>query len=326
MKFVQRLGLAIGALMWVVSCGGSKTTSGGAGNGEQTGSDAGTVTPAGPTAASTGIGPIPVAASEEKTVCIIKNLGNAEDLVATSFVTDLAPGSHHLIVYRSTATAEQLTPTACSPFQGILQGDVPLVIVTREHLEYDLPKGVGVPLAPNQMLKIEAHYINATATAIQGQGTVAIHGQTAAATGPYQAADVGLWGTTQISVPARGTFTTPTNFQAGAAGMNIFALTTHEHHLGTEVKVWSSAAKGDTADQVADDKDWGSPLLEQFNPPLAQDGTKGLSYQCSWSNTTDQAVSFGESALNEMCFVIFYYYPSHGTDLCLDGSCMGRTQ
>ena len=326
MKLLSRLGLAACALTWMVSCGGSKTGNGSTGNGAQSGGDGGTVTPAGPTAASTGIGPIPIAASEEKTVCIIKRLGNADDLVATSFVTDLAPGSHHLIVYRSTETAEQLTPFACSPFQGILKGDVPLVIVTREHLEYDLPKGVGVPLAANQMLKIEAHYINATGTAIQGSANVGIHGKTAAETGPYQAADVGLWGTTQINVPARGTLTSPTQFQAGAPGTNIFALTTHEHHLGTEVKVWSSAKAGDTSDQVADDKDWGSPALEQFDPPLAQDGTKGLSYQCSWSNTTDQPVTFGESALNEMCFVIFYYYPSHGTDLCLDGSCMGRTQ
>jgi hypothetical protein len=35
-------------------------------------------------------------------------------------------------------------------------------------------------------------------------------------------------------------------------------------------------------------------------------------------------VSFGESALDEMCFVGGYYYPSQGMDLCLDGMCQLR--
>ena len=38
-------------------------------------------------------------------------------------------------------------------------------------------------------------------------------------------------------------------------------------------------------------------------------------------NTTDQPVKFGESALDEMCFVILYYYPSKGVDVCLDNRC-----
>jgi Copper type II ascorbate-dependent monooxygenase, C-terminal domain len=272
------------------------------------------------------IGPIPVAASQETTVCIVKRLDNAEDILATSFVSNLAPGSHHLIVYRSAETVEQTTPVACNPFQGILSGDVPLVIVTRAHLEYDMPSGVGIQLAKGQMIKIEAHYINTTDAAIEGSGTVAISGTPLAAAGSFQAADVGLWGTTNIAIAARSSFSTPVNFQPGVAGTKAFALTTHEHQLGTEAQVWSSASAGDVSDQVADDKDWASPTLETFDPAIAFNGTNGFSYQCSWTNPSANAVSFGESALDEMCFVIFYYYPSFGTDVCLDGSCQGRPQ
>ena len=76
--------------------------------------------------------------------------------------------------------------------------------------------------------------------------------------------------------------------------------------------------------QVLDEKDWSNPALKMFDPPIAFDGTNGLSYQCSWQNGTDQAVQFGESALNEMCFVGAYYYPSQGFDLCIDGRCKTR--
>ena len=49
-------------------------------------------------------------------------------------------------------------------------------------------------------------------------------------------------------------------------------------------------------------------------------GTNGLSYQCDWNNTTKSTVTFGESALDEMCFIGGYYYPGHGFDIRIDGS------
>ena len=309
-----RIGVLVGVVSFVGACGGSSHSPA-----------AGAADAGGPTAVAS-IGPIPVAASEETTVCIITHLANTEDIVATSFSSDLAPGSHHLILYRSEETVEQTTPFACTPFEGVLNGDVPLVIVTRAHLAFDLPSGVGIPLAQGQMVKIEAHYINTTGTALEGSGTVSITGTPAASAGPYQAASAGLWGTANIDIPALSSFSTPVNFQAGVAGTKIFALTTHEHHLGTEAQVWSSSSAGDVSDKVADDKDWTSPALEQFDPAIALDGTNGLSYQCSWTNPTNAAVTFGESALDEMCFIILYYYPSFGTDLCIDGSCQGRPQ
>jgi hypothetical protein len=299
-------GALFSLVFFLPSCSGSSHTNG--------------VSPPSDTSVATAsIGPIAVAAGEEKTVCIVKALDNAEDIVATSFISDLAPGSHHLIFYRSAATAEQLTPTTCNPFEGLLGGDVPLVIVTRGHLEYDLPSGVGIKLAKGQLLKIEAHYINTTSAPIQGVGSVQVKGTPLATAGSFQAADVGLWGTSNISVPAQSSFTTPVNFQKGIAGTKIFALTTHEHHLGTQAQVWASAQAGDVAHPIANDTDWANPAFVTFQEPLTMDGTNGLSYQCAWKNPTDTAVSFGESALNEMCFAIFYYYPSHGTDICLDG-------
>jgi hypothetical protein len=309
MRFDFKLAGALCSLLFSVSsCSGSSQANGGSPQ-------------AGGSIATASIGPIAVAAGEEKTVCIVKALDNTEDIVATSFVSDLAPGSHHLIFYRSSATAEQPTPTACNPFEGLLTGDVPLVIVTRGHLQYDLPSGVGVKLAKGQLLKIEAHYINTTSAPIQGVGSVQVKGTPLATAGKFQVADVGLWGTTKINVPAQSSFTTPVYFQAGIAGTNVFALTTHEHHLGTQAQVWESAQSGDVAHQIANDTDWANPAFVTFPQPIAMNGTNGLSYQCTWKNPTGTAVSFGESALNEMCFTIFYYYPGHGTDMCLDGMC-----
>ena len=37
-----------------------------------------------------------------------------------------------------------------------------------------------------------------------------------------------------------------------------------------------------------------------------------------------EELPFGESALREMCFLWVYYYPSHGFDVCTDGTCFSR--
>jgi hypothetical protein len=328
------------------ACGGSSSSSNGNGDGgAQPGSDSGTTggdasgadgggpgddsgttsdafNPMGPVQATTGIGPIPVAAGEEKTVCILKRLDTPVDIVATRIVADLAPGSHHLIVYKTNDANEVLTPYPCMPFQGLSASAVtPLVLAGKAHTDYPFPAGVGMAVGAHQMLRIEAHYINASNAAIMGSGTVQIEGLPASQAGSYQLADFGFWGTLQISIPPNGTFSTPVNFQRGISGTHVFAVSSHQHHLGTEVKVWKSASAGDTSNMILDEHDWSNPLLKSFTPPLDVASGTGFSYQCSWQNTTPNTVTFGESALNEMCFATFFYYPTHGFDRCIDGMC-----
>jgi Copper type II ascorbate-dependent monooxygenase, C-terminal domain len=281
--------------------------------------------PNAPVVATAGIGPIPVAAGGETTLCIEKRLTTTESILVTRMVADLSPGSHHLIVYQSTGTTEQLTPFACQPFEGLVSNTaVPLMLVGEEHVDYGFPVGVGMTVPAGQMLRVEAHYINTTSAAIQGMGNVQLEGLPLAAAGTFIEANFGFWGTLDIDIPANSTFSTPVLFQPGIAGTTVFTVSSHQHHLGTEVKVWMSADAGDTSDPILDETNWAAPALEQLTPPITFDGTNGFSYQCSWDNTTSSAVMFGESANDEMCFVGLYYYPSHGFDKCFDGTCPGR--
>ncbi len=274
--------------------------------------------------ATTSIGPIPVAAGEEKTVCVVAPLDSDEDIVVSSMTANLDAGSHHLVVSKTTEDVN-LTPTPCVTFSSILIGDAqPLIVVQTPHGVQTFPDGVGVLLPAHQRLRLEAHYLNSSTSAIEGNGSVTFAGTLASKAPPYQAADTYIWGTGKISLAAQAQYTTPIVFQAGQAGTHLLSITTHEHRLGTLVQAWTSDSPGTRGEMIANDSNWSEPVWHTLDKPVDFDGTNGVSLQCSWNNTTSDTVTFGESALDEMCFVLGFYYPSRGIDVCIDNRCVKR--
>ena len=271
------------------------------------------------------IGPIPLAPSEETTVCIVKRLSNPVDMWITDMHVNLAPGSHHLIVYTTKDTQEDLNPTPCSPFQGIAAGSaIPIILVNKEQVDWTFPQGIALLMGAQQMVRIEAHYINVTQNMLQGMGNVDIHGVAKTAAPSMKKADSLFWGTMNINIPPNATASTGPVFQQGIAGTHMFSITTHQHRLGTGIQVWESAQSGDMGTQIAKDMDWANPSWKMLTPEFDFNGTNGLTYQCDWNNTTNQTVTFGESALQEMCFVGGFYYPGQGFQVCVPQGCEFR--
>src|SRR5579862_4612388 len=67
-------------------------------------------------ATSLSIGPFQLAPGQEFTKCMVMPLGNAAELDAIRVDASLAPGSHHLILYRTDATTPSPAPFDCNPF------------------------------------------------------------------------------------------------------------------------------------------------------------------------------------------------------------------
>jgi hypothetical protein len=186
---------------------------------------------------------------------------------------------------------------------------------------------VGFEIQPNQMVKIEMHYVNTTNFQLDVMGKVSF--DTVPLTSTVTKTDLAFWGTTEIDIPPNSAGDTGVRFQAALAETKTFSLTTHQHHLGTEMRVWyADGADDPNKTQVASGKNWADPPLELFSPPLdfpANNGnklsTKGFAYQCTWNNTTPNQVKFGEGFNDEMCFLLQYYFPSQGFHICLDSFC-----
>jgi hypothetical protein len=284
-------------------------------------------------------GPVEAAPGDEFTRCVTKRLDNETAVHIGSIHNVLGAVSHHLIVYRVADGVENDTPTPCAPFTDALdpsQGS-PLMITQRHEELLELPEGVAFTFQPHQLIRLEMHYINA--------GT---QPSTLTATSTFiqlpdsefqNEADFLFIGNPDISIGAHQDFTLgPSYFPMpnDLAGIQIFAITGHEHQWGTGVTVATTtgASGPDTTVYDVDNFNWAEPETVRHDPPFTVPAGGGFRFTCNYRNDSDNAVGFGESANDEMCFFWAYYYPSHGSKVCahtdmfgsLDLCCPGNPQ
>ena len=274
------------------------------------------------------IGPFSLASAQEIVKCTIVQLPTSVDTDVIDIKTTLLPGSHHLILYRTNATATK-APYDCTSFEGVFNGDAPVFIAESAASEMQLPSGVAYHFTAGQYVLLEAHYINTTQATISAQGSVTL---TPGPSGTYQPADIMMCGS-YLSLqcnnggglnPGLMDATLPVGFYNGngltgkvdLTKLKFFAFTSHEHHRGTDVKIWkSSSTNVSAATQLYDNTSWNNPPLTVLpdNQLLTFGAGEGFAWQCHYDTRMDtNKVCFGESANDEMCFIWAYYYPSVG--------------
>jgi hypothetical protein len=268
------------------------------------------------------VGPITVQPGDENTQCVVTHLGNMNPIHVGQIHNVLSQGSHHMIVYRSTETTEQLTPFDCKPFTDTLdpaKGST-LMVTQKKDDTLALPSGVAFTLDANQMIRIELHYINPGSQPIQVTAQANFITMDDAAF--QNEAGFLFVGDPDITLAAHSSSTLGPIFfpvPADYAGAQFFAITGHEHQYGTNVVASVATGKGDPGTPVYNVSDWlwSEPATVASNPPFTIPSGGGFNFSCSWNNTSDNQVSFGESATDEMCFFWAYYYPSIGSKVCM---------
>jgi hypothetical protein len=276
---------------------------------------------------TTTLSPFTLEPGRETTRCVVKRLDNATALWVTDIATRLARGSHHLIIYKSSATEEQAQPFVCDPFVETLKGEtVPLMITQIREETLAFPNGVAFRFEPNQMIRLEAHYLNYYPDPIEASAEVRFEG--IAESDVVSEANLLFYGNPDLSIAPQSEWTSPWRYLSVLPGTRVFALTGHTHAFGTGVDIQLGTDEATDGDAVYPPAGapfvWDEPPMAHFSPPLAFDGSRGFRYRCSWNNTSDTTLTFGESARKEMCFFWAYYYPSQGYRLCFSPGDLGR--
>jgi hypothetical protein len=270
-------------------------------------------------------GPVDVAPGVEDTRCVTLSLGNDIPVKIHSIENALAGGSHHLIIYRMASGELNDTPTPCDPFVDTLDPTkgAPLMITQRADEVLQLPPGVAFTLQPEQVIRLEMHFINTSPSeTITVEAESTFHAMADADF--VHEADFLFIGSPDIDLPNQpGVEQTlgPVYFPLPSSldDVNIFAITGHTHHLGTDVDVEMTATEGGGGTMVyaPDPFSWSEPETVFHDPPIQVPVDGGFRFTCKYVNDSGQRVQFGESANDEMCFFWAYYYPSRGSKVCM---------
>ena len=254
-----------------------------------------------------------VAPGEESTKCLKVRLPNANAVEIGRVHNTLSAASHHLVVSAVTDPSETESDLFdCHPFRAVLIG-APLTVSQKHDDTVLLPQGVAFPLEASQLMHLEMHYINTGTETVDVTATSNLY-PLAAPGADIQEASFIIIGTLDIQVPASSEYEHPWSYVAmpdAFAGVNIYGATGHTHRFGTAARLALADANGDNPQTIYDPSpySWSEAELKFFDQPVHVPAGGGFSFQCAWNNPTDSVVTYGESALQEMCFFWTYYYP-----------------
>lgn len=269
---------------------------------------------------------ITVMPGEEFTKCFYFTTPNTEKVAVHKWVSDMTPGSHHMIMYR-TLQGEQPPDGTVDDCPGGFAVPVYGTQIPHEEIEFPADDGFGKPLAQELFQTkgyFEMHYFNPTDAPLHATVTVSAY-----ALLPEIAKNVGNYTKTDLVATYNNDIVIPPNAMdltisatCNAIDANIWMMSTHSHKQSVATKVT------DGSTMVFESTDWEHPGNRRWAAPEFHRFDSGeMTWSCTYTNMGDNAgrvVTSGSSAkTDEMCMMTGYYFPASGPKGCImdSGQC-----
>ena len=168
-------------------------------------------------------------------------------------------------------------------------------------------------LQPADQVVLRLHLFNTSDHALTGHSGVLV--KTTSAYAVKEVAGSVLAGTIQLSIPpGKSTQTGSCTLGSDATVFNVFP---HMHQLGRSMKAVAELMDGSETVLFDGPFEFDAQLRYELDPLLLHAGDR-VRVECSYENTTGAVVGFGESSLDEMCFIgLSSYPPISSSALCL---------
>jgi hypothetical protein len=167
-----------------------------------------------------------------------------------------------------------------------------------------LPEGVAYKIPKGQQVNLNLHLFNLQDGALEGVSGVKIRTTTADKVKEF--AQVTLAGTVQLAIPS-GTSTSKGTCTL-ASDATLFAVSPHMHQLGSHLKAVAKPKSGAPVTLFDGPYDFNEQRQYPANMLKLSAGDT-VDVECTYNNTTERQVGFGESSLDEMCFIGLYRFP-----------------
>lgn len=232
-----------------------------------------------------------------------------EDVLITAFAPQSPPGTHHATFGVSPSANGPDGVYACGVglsadrrLQGSGAGTEPS----------ELPPGIAMRVHRGEQIMMNVHLFNATDEPLRGRSGMWI--KTIAEGEAVAEAETVLAGPLSLFVPVgRSTQRGRCTLQAD---VTLFSVAPHMHQKGIHMR--ASALKGGRETVIYDgDYDFDHQLVYAIDPIKLRAGD-AVEVECTYENDTDGPIRWGDSTLDEMCFIGVSLYPAfnHGALPC----------
>jgi hypothetical protein len=248
-----------------------------------------------------------VAAGAEGYRC--KTFTIPEDVYATAFFPQAPKGIHH-VTFDLMDTPELPDQVFVCGVGG--RGERKLHPGGPGSKPAALPAGVAMPLRAGQQIYMNVHLFNPTETTLVGRSGMWI--KTLPREKVEQESEIVLVGPRTLDIPiGRSTHTGSCVVRAEAT---VYGIAPHMHFMGRHARAMLTSGGNEVV--VHDDAfDATQSMYYEVEPFHVKPGDE-LTAECTFENTTDKPLMWGDSALEEMCFISFSIFPSlpYGTGPC----------
>ncbi len=254
--------------------------------------------------------PYTLDAQTEKYYCYAKNV--VTDTAAIEVQVHNGASVHHLAVFETLAP-EPDGFSEC-PSQ-IKQTWIPLYGGGRNTPGMKLPDGAGFQFKAGQQILLQVHLVNAAPHPITE--TTAVNLLFSPTPDALTPAGIFALGNMSFTIPTGATGYPVVGSCSSPRDLDVFALFPHMHRLGTSISIETGAteAAAQTIYKV-DPWSFGDQPMKMMNFKV----TTGdfLRATCMYDNTDGHDISYGESTLDEMCFMVLFYTPFDHLNGCVD--------
>ncbi|MEJ7597378.1 MAG: hypothetical protein WKG01_05665 [Kofleriaceae bacterium] len=177
--------------------------------------------------------------------------------------------------------------------------------------ELVFPPGKGLKLEAGSLVALQLHVFNTTDAMLAGSSGIEV--LEVPASEVVEEVDLFLPGPRDLDIPPM-----QTSMASGTCTVRgpqtLFALFPHMHQLGTHLKTTVTVGGVPRVIHDADYQFDEQAFLDIEPITLAAGDT--ITSECTFNNTTGNAVGYGESSTTEMCYSILFRYPAQAEEFC----------
>jgi hypothetical protein len=247
---------------------------------------------------------------EEKYFCYTTHLPADHDIAITKLSPIYGAATHHILVSQAVVPEPEgfsecpvLSKSTWAPIYGGGKDSGPLV----------LPENSGfIPLTPGQQVVMQLHLQNASDQPVSGRTGMRI--DYVDATPDLTPAGFIGFDNRSLVIPAHSTGAMNEMNCVMNDTLDVFAVLGHMHKHGTHLDV----SRGPTAGaEMLYEEDWNfdqqpvTPLSVKIKP------NDNLFIRCTYDNSGDMPLAYGESSDTEMCVLLLYYTPAKPIRSCV---------